>query len=139
MKKKSGFTLVELLAVIVILAIILVIAVPQIMDTINSARQASLESSVKMVAAQAENQYTVAQTLGNVGTAEGQFNTSGNCLTAKWAGLNTTDYADCTYTINTSTGVASVTLKGKTGGKFDKFTAGCTGTRTDITSCTPAS
>ena len=58
--KKNGFTLVELLAVIVILAIILVIAVPKITDTIDNARKGSLESSVKMVAAQAETQKTVA-------------------------------------------------------------------------------
>ena len=38
--KKNGFTLVELLAVIVILAIILVIAVPKITDTIDNARRA---------------------------------------------------------------------------------------------------
>ena len=75
MKKKKGFTLVELLAVIVILAIILVIAVPQIMDTIDSARSASLESSAKMVAAQVENQYTVSQTLGT------NFSSSGDCTT----------------------------------------------------------
>ena len=36
--KKNGFTLVELLAVIVILAVILVIAVPQIMDIIKALR-----------------------------------------------------------------------------------------------------
>ena len=34
MKKRNGFTLVELLAVIVILAIILVIAVPKILNVI---------------------------------------------------------------------------------------------------------
>ena len=129
MRKRNGFTLVELLAVIVILAIILVIAVPQIMDTINSAREASLESSVKMVAAQAENQYTVSQTLGT------DFDTEdGNCLTAKWAGLNTTDYASCTYSIDTATGEATVEIKGKADGKFDNFTThGCYGTRTEAT------
>ena len=52
---KNGFTLVELLAVIVILAIILVIAVPQIMNVIKDTTKASLESSAKMVAAQVEN------------------------------------------------------------------------------------
>ena len=35
--KKQGFTLVELLAVIVILAIILLIAVPSIMGVVNNA------------------------------------------------------------------------------------------------------
>ena len=52
--KKNGFTLVELLAVIVILAIILVIAVPKISDTINNAKKGSMASSVKMIAAAAE-------------------------------------------------------------------------------------
>ena len=53
MKKKNGFTLVELLAVIVILAIILVIAVPKITDTIKNSKKASFESSAKTIAAQA--------------------------------------------------------------------------------------
>lgn len=144
MKKRNGFTLVELLAVIVILAIILVIAVPQIMDTIDSARQASLESSVKMVAAAAEQQYTVAQTLDNIGTEEGKFNpgsaeTPATC--GAWSGIDTNgnDYSACTYYIDPD-GVAHVTLKGQDGGKFAAFkNSGCTGTRSDITSCDPAS
>ena len=49
--KVSGFTLVELLAVIVILAIILVIAVPKITDTIKNSKKASFESSAKTIAA----------------------------------------------------------------------------------------
>ena len=54
--KKNGFTLVELLAVIVILAIILVIAVPKISDTIDNAKRGSMASSVKMIAAAAERE-----------------------------------------------------------------------------------
>ncbi len=54
MKKKNGFTLVELLAVIVILAVILVIAVPKITDTIKNSKIASFESSAKTIASQAE-------------------------------------------------------------------------------------
>ena len=46
---KNGFTLVELLAVIVILAIILIIAVPKITDIIEGARQGAFESSEKML------------------------------------------------------------------------------------------
>ena len=138
MKKRNGFTLVELLAVIVILAIILVIAVPQIMDTINSAREASLESSVKMVAAQAENQYTVAQTLGNVGTDTDQFNPGSNqnkvdC--GDWSGIDTDgdDYGSCKYYIDDD-GVAHVEIYGKANGKFSNYTSwGCYGTRTEAT------
>ena len=123
--KKNGFTLVELLAVIVILAIILVIAVPKITDTIDNARKGSLESSVKMVAAQAETQKTVADTLEGVTFAD-----SGNCIGegAAWAGLNSSDYDTCTYTI--ADGVATVTITGK--GKFAGYS--CKGTRSSIDS-----
>lgn len=58
-KNKKGFTLVELLAVIVILAIILAIAVPGISGIINSARRGSFESDAKMIVTGVE--YTVLQ------------------------------------------------------------------------------
>ena len=138
-RNQKGFTLIELLAVIVILAIILVIAVPQIMDTIDSARKASLESSVKMVAAAAENQYTVAQTLGT-SFATGSATEKVAC--GSWAGIATDtageagDYAACEYWIEN--GIAYVTLTGSANGKFSKFTGGCTGTRAEITSCNPS-
>ena len=47
LSKKGGFTLVELLAVIVILAVILVIAVPLVMNSINEARNKAFYLSVK--------------------------------------------------------------------------------------------
>ncbi len=46
---KKGFTLVELLAVIVILAIILSIAVPGISGIISSAKRGAFESDAKMI------------------------------------------------------------------------------------------
>ena len=39
MDKRKGFTLVELLAVIVILAIIMIIAIPSVLDTLDTARK----------------------------------------------------------------------------------------------------
>ena len=108
MKKRNGFTLVELLAVIVILAIILVIAVPQILSTIDDATEGSMVSSAKMVASAAETQYLTAQAKGDT------FDLNGTCGT--WAGLNTTDYSGCTYTIDSDSGVATVKLTGS--GKF---------------------
>lgn len=41
MRKKNGFTLVELLAVIVVLALIMVIAIPSVLDVMNQARRSS--------------------------------------------------------------------------------------------------
>jgi prepilin-type N-terminal cleavage/methylation domain-containing protein len=49
MRKGKGFTLVELLAVIVILAVILAIAIPSISSMINNASRNALESSAKLV------------------------------------------------------------------------------------------
>lgn len=46
---KKGFTLVELLAVIVILAIILAIAIPGISNIIESSKKGAVESDAKMV------------------------------------------------------------------------------------------
>ena len=43
MKNKKGFTLVELLAVIVVLAIIMIIAIPQVMDSMNAAKKNSFK------------------------------------------------------------------------------------------------
>ena len=49
MKKEKGFTLMELLAVIVILGIITVIAVPKVLDIINKSRESASNSSIKLV------------------------------------------------------------------------------------------
>lgn len=46
---KQGFTLVELLAVIVILAVILAIAVPSISSMITNAKKNSFEANVEMI------------------------------------------------------------------------------------------
>lgn len=43
MKNKKGFTLVELLAVIVVLAIIMIIAVPAVLDSMESAKAGSFK------------------------------------------------------------------------------------------------
>ena len=71
MKKRNGFTLVELLAVIVILAIILVIAIPQIIKTIDAARLGAFQSTAKLLISQAEKDYLVQNTLsqGNAASA----------------------------------------------------------------------
>lgn len=44
---KKGFTLVELLAVIVILAVIMVISVPIVLNVINNSKKSAFETDVK--------------------------------------------------------------------------------------------
>ena len=115
MKKKKGFTLVELLAVIVILAVILVIAVPQIMDIIKESRKGTLISSAKLIAASAESAYMSNQTLGIEKTI--------TCSDV--SKLNSEDYESCTITFD-SNGKAKVTIVGK--GKFEGMSV-CSATR----------
>ena len=106
MKNKGrGFTLVELLAVIVILAIILVIAVPKITDTIKNSKKASFESSAKTIAAQAEKKKMEKEILEDTGSI--------NCSDV--VKLNDTDYGNCSITFDGNT--AKVSLIGK--GKFE--------------------
>ena len=56
--KKKGFTLVELLAVIVILAVILTISVPAVKKTVDSAKKKSAENDALMIKNIAEKYYT---------------------------------------------------------------------------------
>ena len=55
---KKGFTLVELLAVIVILAVILLIAVPAVKKTVDNAKKKSAENDALMIKNIAEKYYT---------------------------------------------------------------------------------
>ena len=55
---KKGFTLVELLAVIVILAVILTIAVPAVKKTVDNAKKKSAENDALMIKNIAEKYYT---------------------------------------------------------------------------------
>ena len=106
MKKKRGFTLVELLAVIVILAVILIIAMPKISDVIKNSKESSLVTTAKLIASQAEKKYTENQVLDNSSTIK--------CSDV--VKINNTDYESCNITFD-SKGNAKVTIVGK--GKFE--------------------
>ena len=106
MKKKKGFTLVELLAVIVILAVILIIAMPKISDVIKNSKESSLETTAKLIASQAEKKYTENQVLDNSSTIK--------CSDV--AKISDADYESCNITFD-SKGNAKVTIVGR--GKFE--------------------
>ncbi len=105
-KKKRGFTLVELLAVIVILAVILIIAMPKISDVIKNSKEASLETTAKLIASQAEKKYTENQVLDG--------NTAIKCSDV--AKISSNDYESCNITFDDK-GNAKVSIVGK--GKFE--------------------
>ena len=49
MKNKKGFTLVELLAVIVVLSLVMIIAIPAITKNTSSAKEAILKTKVNLI------------------------------------------------------------------------------------------
>ena len=117
MQKNKGFTLVELLSVIVILAVILIIAVPQIMSVIESARKGSIESTAKLIAEGAEREYTNRKILGK----------DTNIKCSDVSSMNSNDYGTCVITFDNS-GKATVKVTGK--GKFEGYT--CNGNSTNM-------
>ena len=103
MKKIKGFTLVELLAVIVILAVILIIAMPKISDVISNSKKASLEATAKTVASQAEKKKMEKEILEDTSSI--------SC--SDIVKLNDSDYGACTITFDGNKAKVSITGKGK--------------------------
>ena len=116
---KKGFTLVELLAVIVILAVILVIAVPQINNVIKETRKNSLGSTAKLIAAKAEEKEVENDALEKT-----------ESITCEDLVKLDDNYGNCTVSKNSTTGKWEVTIVGSN--KFSGYT--CTGTK-DNMSC----
>ena len=106
MKKRNAFTLIELLAVIVILAVILVISIPRILDVIETSKKDSFKNSAQLIADSAEKKKVSDKLLGK-----------DEEITCKdVAKINDEDYASCISSFDES-GIAKVSITGK--GKFD--------------------
>lgn len=58
MRKKNGFTLVELLAVIVVLALIMVLAIPSVLDVMGQARKKSFVLYLQQAVIDVQTQFT---------------------------------------------------------------------------------
>jgi type IV pilus assembly protein PilA len=119
MNKENGFTLVELLAVIVVLAIILIIASPQISSTIKESKLKAMRDSAITIATNAEREYMVK-------TSKSQ---EGSTITCESIVDMSDDYGTCTLSFNEN-GRVSLTLVGASGGKFEDIT--CKGTRNNM-------
>ena len=65
---RKGFTLVELLAVIVILAIIMIIAIPSVLGTMQTAQEKSFREYITNVYEKGEKQYLTLQTTNSLST-----------------------------------------------------------------------
>ena len=78
MKKKNAFTLIELLAVIVVLAIIALIATPIVMNTINSAKKGAAERSADNYIDAVETTVATKRLDGNILEGTYTINDKGN-------------------------------------------------------------
>ena len=106
MKKRNAFTLIELLAVIVILAVILVISIPRILDVIETSKKDSFKNAAQLIADSAEKK-----------KASDKLLDKDEEITCKdVAKINDEDYKSCIISFD-SEGNAKVNITGK--GKFD--------------------
>ena len=104
-KKRNAFTLIELLAVIVILAVILVISIPRILDVIDESKLDSFKSTAQLIADSAEKKYV-----------ENKLNNIDEVITCEnVTKLSKEDYEYCFVKIDNE-GKATVTIEGN--GKF---------------------
>lgn len=128
---KKGFTLVELLAVIVILAIILAIAVPSITGILNSAKKSSFEADVKLIIKGIEYKMLEANASNTTGPVIGQIDAddlvSYGADSSNYV-ISATDGEGCRIT---ALDPVSVVIESTSNSEFGAYTA--TGTRNTLT------
>ena len=130
MKKlnRKGFTLVELLAVIIILAIVVGITIPAVLSTVNSSKDKAFQTAAETAADWLDRQYQ-SYMIGdeNVSAVDTNYKsqcvtsgTAGNCTSSDGliisAGLKTSNVSSLTATF--SNGRYCVTITAATGGDY---------------------
>ncbi len=103
MKDRKGFTLVELLAVIVILAIIMIIAIPSVLGTLETARRKTFVEYITRVFEAGQNQYLTQVSTGNLPDERCQNTTKHT----KPCYVDTFDMREYFYDITTDLGLSS--------------------------------
>lgn len=114
---RKGFTLVELLAVIVILAIVVGIALTTVLPTLKKSRQEAFDLTANTVADYVEKQYQLSLLNSDAPTIEFGTSTAPHTITAneyKAAGVKADNYRAGTWYVDSNTGRACVTLTAAT-------------------------
>jgi len=106
LKNTKGFTLVELLAVIVVLAVIILIAMPSVMSAMEKARRNALITEAAEITKVAQTAYAD-DIMNNVATG----NQSGTCYPLKW--LVSNGFLDKNTTNYTGSVLLTVDTNGK--------------------------
>ena len=70
---KKGFTLVELLAVIVVLAIIMIIAIPNVLNAMTTAKEKSFVIEARKILNKAQEQYNTEELTGTHTDTDGCY------------------------------------------------------------------
>ena len=133
----KGFTLVELLAVIIILAIVVGITIPAVLTMVDSAREKAGEDGAAVVADWVDKQYglvsigfgsadtifttvcgsTGASCASTTGVTLASSNTNFNTFVTT-AGLKISDINEITIKVDSTSGRSCITIEPKQGGNF---------------------
>lgn len=129
---RKGFTLVELLAVIVILAIVVGITLVTVLPTLKKSRQEAFNLTAQTAADYVEKQYQLSLVGSNISGNTLEITDFGSSTTPhkitapefEKAGLKASNYDCtgsnvCTWYINESTGRACVKLTRSTSGEYN--------------------
>ena len=125
---KKGFTLVELLAVIVILAIVVGITLVTVLPTLKESRQQAFDVTAQTAADAIEKEYQLSligqnKTITNFGSSASPitFGRATGDATFNGVGLKATNYTSGTYYVNTDTGRACVILNASSTGEYNNI------------------
>ena len=131
---RKGFTLVELLAVIIILAIVVGITIPAVLTMVDNAKRKAGKDAADVVADWVDKQYGLVS-IGFSDSIDANFTNASACGTGGSAcvgsgkdityeafiiaaGLKTTDVASINVAINSSTGRSCITITPASSGNF---------------------